>query len=44
MNNSIFGKTMKNVRQQKDIKIGTLGKKKERRRHLVSEPNYHATK
>ena len=41
MNNSVFGKTMKNVRKHRDIKLVTTEK---RRIKLVSEPNYHTTK
>ena len=41
MNNSFFGKTMKNVRKHRDIKLVTT---EERRNKLVSEPNYHTTK
>ena len=41
MNNSVFGKTMENVRKHRDIK---LVKTVERRNKLVSEPNYHTTK
>ena len=41
MNNSVFGKTMENVRNHKDIKIVTTDK---RRSILASEPNYHSTK
>ena len=41
MNNSIFGKTMENVRSHKDIKLVTTN---ERRNELVSEPNYNQTK
>ena len=40
MNNSVFGKTMENVKHR-DIKLVTKNK---RRNQLVSEPNYHATK
>ena len=41
MNNSVFEKTMENVRQHRDIKLVTTDK---RRNQLVSEPNYHTTK
>ena len=41
MNNSVFGKTMENVRKHRDIKLVTRDK---RRNQLVSEPNYHTTK
>ena len=41
MNNSVFGKTMENVRKHRDIKLVTTDK---RRNQLVSKPNYHATK
>ena len=41
MNNSVFGKTMENVRNHRDIKLATLDK---RRKRLVSEPNYHSHK
>ena len=40
-NNSVFGKTMKNVRKHRDIKLVTTDKKLYQ---LVSEPNYHTTK
>ena len=38
MNNKVFGKTMENIRKQRDVKIVTTDKK---RYKLVSEPNYH---
>ena len=41
MDNSVFGKTMENVRNHRDIKLVTTN---ERRNKLVSEPNYHRTK
>ena len=41
MNNSVFGKTMENVRKHRDIKLLTTDK---RRNQLVSEPNYHTKK
>ena len=41
MNNSVFEKTMENVRKHRDIKLVTTD---EKRNKLVSEPNYHTTK
>ena len=41
MGNSVFGKTMENLRRHRDIKLVTTDK---RRNQLVSEPNYYATK
>ena len=41
MNNSVFGKTMENVRNHRNIKVVTSDK---RRSILVSEPNYHSSK
>ena len=40
MNNSLFRKTMENVRKHGDIKLVTNDK---RTNQLVSEPNYHTT-
>ena len=41
MNNSIFGKTIDNVRNYRNIKPVTSDK---RRKRLVSEPNFHSHK
>ena len=41
MNNSVYGKTMENVRKQRDINLVTTNSEK---RKLVSEPNYHTCK
>ena len=41
MNNSVFGKTIENVRKHRDIKLITT---EEKRIKLVSEPNYDTTK
>ena len=38
MNNSVFGKTMENIRKHRVIKLVTTDKKRSK---LVSEPNYH---
>ena len=38
MNNSVFGKTMGNIRIHRDMKLVTTDKKRSK---LVSEPNYH---
>ena len=40
MNNSVFGKTMENVRNYKDTKLVAT---EEKRSKLVSEPKYHTT-
>ena len=41
MNNSVFGKTMENVRNRRDIKLVTTDK---RRSILALEPNYNSSK
>ena len=41
MNNSVFGKTMQNVRKYKDIQLATTDVK---RNKLVPQPNYHKAK
>ena len=41
MKNSVFGKIMENVRNNRDIRLVTSDK---RRKRLVSEPNYHSHK
>ena len=41
MNKQIFDKTMKNVREHRDIKFVTTEKT---RNYLLLEPNYHTTK
>ena len=38
VNNSVFGKTMENIRKHREIKLVTTDKKRSK---LVSEPNYH---
>ena len=38
MNNSVFGKTMENIRKHRDIKLVRMDKKRSK---MVSEPNYH---
>ena len=41
MNNSVFGETMENVRNHRDIRLVRTNRK---RIKLVPEPNYHTTK
>ena len=38
MNNAVFGKTMENIRNHRNIKLVTTDNK---RNKLVLEPNYH---
>ena len=38
MNNSVYGKSLENTRNRRDIKLVTSDK---RTKSLVSEPNYH---
>ena len=41
MDNSVFSKTMENIRNHRDIKLVTTDKQ---RNKSASEPNYHSTK
>ena len=41
VNNAVFGKTIENVRDHRDIKLVTTN---EKRNQLASEPNYHTLK
>ena len=41
INDSVFGKTVENVKKHRDIKLVTTD---EKRNKLVSEPNYHTAK
>ena len=41
MINSVFGKSMKNIRKPRDIKLVTTER---RRNYLLSEPTFHSKK
>ena len=41
MNNAVFGKTMENLRNHRDIKLFTTERRKN---YLVLDPNYHKAK
>ena len=41
MNNTVFGKTLENMRRHRDIKLVTT---KARRNYLLLESNYHTRK
>ena len=41
MRNAVFGKTIENLRKDRDIKLVLTERRKT---YLVSEPSYHATK
>ena len=41
MNNAVFGKTVENVRNHRDIKMLTTERQ---RNKFASQPNYHTTK
>ena len=41
MNNAVYGKTMENLRNHRDIRLVTTNA---RRKQLVSQPNYHTCK
>ena len=41
MNNAVFGKTMKNIKEFRDIKLATTQRKTN---YLISEPNYYTAK
>ena len=41
MNNAVFGKAMKNVRNHKDVNLAVTKKIKSQKKYLVLEPDCH---
>ena len=44
MSNAVFGKTVENVREHRDVKLSQQKEEETIRNYLVSEPNYDTTK
>ena len=44
MSNAVFGKTVENVREHRDVKLSQQKEEETIRNYLVSEPNYETTK
>ena len=40
INNSVFGKTMENIRKRVDIRLGWISKRKKKKKKLISKPNF----